>query len=169
MNAAQPRHSRCRGDAGVTLIEILVSIVILGLCVVSILVGTSTLPVAAGAHRQDTQIDIALKQWAEAIKAKGFISGNLCVSSSNNPYSVNQLTSANPKVLPVGFPNIGAAGLTADLPVVTTSIGGSSPVFSGCNANTAVLVRVQLTVHSTSTVPRTNGQTLQVVVAAVSP
>ena len=142
-----------------TFAEILVSIVILGICVTLILGGTASLPVAATVHRQDAQADLILRNWAEAIKAKGLTTAGLCTADEGNPYALGQLESYLPTA------GLSEVGFTISAPVVTTWDGVAPVAFAGCDASTARLAKVGLTVVSSDTVHPV-AQTLEVVVAA---
>src|SRR5262245_26502308 len=109
------RVVRARGDDGISLAEILVTIAILGVCVAVLLGGTTALPVATTVHRRDAQADAMLRNWAEAIKAKPFTSAELCTHDDTNPYSVATLRGGS--YLPAGFPD---PGFTVSAPDVTT-------------------------------------------------
>jgi len=149
---------RARGDDGVTLPEILISIAILGICVTALLAGTAALPGATTIHRRDAQADAMLRNWAEAIKAKGFISTGVCDAGDSNPYSIAALGS----YLPVPFPG---PGFTADPPVVKTWDGAATAAFQDCVATGATLARIGLTVRTTDTVHPVS-DSLEVVVAS---
>ncbi len=144
---------RARGDAGLTFTELLAAIMILGVCVVFLLGGTTFLPIAASTHRQDAQVDAMLRNWAEAVKAKGFdTSGGLCAPDT---YSIDALKSE--AYLPSDF---SLAGFTSSAPVVDTWDGST---FVPCSPGTALLARVGLTLTSSQTAHPVS-QSLEVVV-----
>jgi hypothetical protein len=144
-----------------TFAEILVSIVILGICVTFLLGGTASLPVAATVHRQDAQADLILRNWAEAIKAKGLTTTGLCAADESNPYAFSQLGN----YLPTPTDGLSDVGFTVSPPVVTTWDGVAPVAFAGCDPSTAKLAKVGLTVASSGNVHAV-AQTLEVVVAA---
>jgi hypothetical protein len=152
---------RARGDEGITLAEILVSIAILGVCVVFLLGGTISLPVATTVHRQQAQADAILRNWAEAIKAKGFVDSQelarLCTRGDSNPYAFDKLGGFLPT-------SLSTAGFDTDLQLVRTWNGDGSPAFDDCNKSNVKLVRVSLKVTATGTA-RPVSQSLDVVVA----
>jgi len=151
---------RARSEDGLTLTELLAAIVILGVCVVFLLGGTTFLPVAASTHRQDAQADAVLRNWAEAIKAKGLVAGTICVPDASNPYSIGSLQSGS--FLPSG---LDLAGFEAGSPVVKTWDGTATPAFQGCDdSGGARFARVGLTLTSAQTVHRVS-ESLEVVVA----
>jgi len=143
----QVRTVRARGDVGVTLPEILVAIAILGICVAALLAGTAALPGATPIHRRDAQADAMLRNWAEAIKAKGFTSTGMCAAGDANAYSVVSLQGGS--YLPAAFPD---ERFTAESPVVTTWDGATAPAFQSCVVSGATLARVGLTVRTTDMV-----------------
>lgn len=59
---------RERGDAGETLIEILMTVVILGTTVLAIVAALWTAISASAFHRQQTDADVAAKAYAEALR-----------------------------------------------------------------------------------------------------
>jgi prepilin-type N-terminal cleavage/methylation domain-containing protein len=145
-----------------TLIEVLVAIVILGVCVAALLGGTTALPVATTVHRQDAQADLILRNWAEAIKAKGLVTSKLCAGGDFSPYAFGNLVGLLPA-------NMSTAGFTLDPPVVMTwnpppGTAWSGTTFLPCNSSGALLARVQLTVTSTSPT-RPVSQSVEVVVS----
>jgi len=154
------RPVRAHGDDGLTFAEILVSIVILGVCVVFLLGGTASLPVAASTHRQDAQADTILRNWAEAIKAEGLVPGTICAADASNPYSIGALQSGS--FLPSNF---SIAGFDAHAPVVQTWDGTTTPAFQGCDdSGGARFARVGLTLTSAQSVHGVS-QSLELVVA----
>jgi prepilin-type N-terminal cleavage/methylation domain-containing protein len=174
MRGRLARPSRAHGEAGVTLPEILVSIVILGVCVVFLLGGTSALPIATSVHQEDAQADALLKQWAEAVQAKGLTTSNLCSTGNSNPYSVQSLVNGN--FLPSGFPAITVGGApthnyTASFthplqPVVTWTGTPTSPSNSCSAASSTTFARVGLTITWIGTT-RPASQSTDVVVSSV--
>jgi prepilin-type N-terminal cleavage/methylation domain-containing protein len=157
------RTVRSRGDDGMSLIEILVAIVILGVCVVALLGGTTALPVATTVHREDAQADLILRNWAEAVKAKGLVAPDkLCAPGNSNPYAFGNLTGFLPA-------NLLTTGFTVATPDVTTwnpppSTAWNGTTFVPCNAAGAVLARVHMTVTSANTT-RPVSQSVEVVVS----
>jgi type II secretory pathway pseudopilin PulG len=152
-----------------TLAEILVSIVILGICIAALLGGTTSLPVAATVHRRDAQAEALLRNWADAIKAKGFVNSQelarLCTFDDSNPYAFDKLGGYLPDHLSKdGFATSAPVVATWNEPDVATWNDGD-PVFDHCNKSKVKLVRVRLTVTDTSTV-RPVSQSLDVVVAS---
>jgi hypothetical protein len=146
-----------------TLAEILVSIVILGICVAALLGGTTSLPVAATVHRRDAQADLLLRNWADAIKAKGFVNSQelarLCTFDDSNPYAFDKLG---------GYlsDSLSKEGFITTLRAVATWSGGGNPTFDRCSkSNDVKLARVSLTVTAEGTV-RPVSQSLDVVVAS---
>jgi prepilin-type N-terminal cleavage/methylation domain-containing protein len=158
------RTLRARGDTGLTLVEILVAIVILGVCVVALLGGTTTLPVATTVHREDAQADLILRNWAEAVKAKGLVTSKLCAPGNFSPYAFGNLLGAG--LLP---PTLSTTGFNLSPPDVTTwnpppGTAWSGTVFQPCNSQGVVLANVHLAVSSAD-LSRPVSQSVEVVVA----
>jgi hypothetical protein len=152
--APEPQRRRAHGDAGLTFAEILVSLVILGVCVTVLLGGTTSLPVAATIHRRDAQADTILRNWAEAIKARGFVaSDRLC---DTDTYAIEELKTES--YLPTDFIY---PGFTTSVPAVDSWDG---TVFAPCGSGTPLLVRIHLTVTSVDAV-RPITHSLEVAVA----
>jgi len=64
---------RCaRDEAGSTLVELLVTLVILGIAFVTLLGGMFTAVTTSHRHRQQTVADSALRSFAEAVKVAGY-------------------------------------------------------------------------------------------------
>lgn len=73
-------------DVGETLIEIVISIVLLSIAVTMIILAVASSASFAVSHRTLTQTDVALKRAAEAIKAQAY------VASATPTYSLAALT-----------------------------------------------------------------------------
>jgi prepilin-type N-terminal cleavage/methylation domain-containing protein len=87
---------RCRrGERGETLVEILVSIVIIGICFAAILGGLTSSIFGSRVHREQATVETVLRSYAEATKAQVNRPGGYlpCASGYN-------ITSYNP---PSGF------------------------------------------------------------------
>jgi prepilin-type N-terminal cleavage/methylation domain-containing protein len=65
-------RARLRGDAGVTLIELLVTVVILGVVFVAILGGMATGMVVSDLHRKQATAETIIRSYAEAVKAAAY-------------------------------------------------------------------------------------------------
>ncbi len=99
---------RGRRDSGETLVEILFTIVIMGLTVTALVSSLATTGNAGNAHRVSVQADVVLRNYAEAAKA----AATQCASGQS-------LTVVYPTSLPSGFnAPTGASG--ACPPVGTT-------------------------------------------------
>ena len=66
---ARHLRARLRGDAGVTLVELLVTVVILGVDFVAILGGMATGMVVSDLHRKQATSETIIRSYAEAVKA----------------------------------------------------------------------------------------------------
>lgn len=60
-------------ERGTTLVELLVTIVILGLAIVALLGGLTTAVVVSDQHRQQGVTDAAVHSYAEAVAAQGYV------------------------------------------------------------------------------------------------
>lgn len=63
---------RRRGDAGETLIEILMSIAIMGVVLVGLIAGLTTAMLGADVHRHLTDVEIVARQYGEALVTKAY-------------------------------------------------------------------------------------------------
>lgn len=79
---------RTRGDVGETLVEIMLTIVIIGLTVTALLSGLATISNAGTAQRNGVRADVVLRDYAETTKA----ATQVCVASAT--YSVNYVPPA---------------------------------------------------------------------------
>lgn len=98
---------RARNDIGETLIEIVLTIVIIGLTVVALLSSLATVGNASSAQRISVQADVVIRNYAEAAKA----ATQTCVAGGT--YTV-----VYPGPLPAGFSPPTGAGTTC--PSVST-------------------------------------------------
>jgi Tfp pilus assembly protein PilE len=60
---------RARDDAGETLVEIVLTVVIIGLTVTALISGLATVSSASQSHRDDVRSDAVVRNYAEATKA----------------------------------------------------------------------------------------------------
>jgi type II secretory pathway pseudopilin PulG len=106
---------RTRGDVGETLIEVLFTIVIVGLTFSGLFLSLGTAGNAGNVQRASVQADVVLRNYAEATKA----AAQTCVA--NGKYTVTY-----PPPLPPGFTlsvtgtGAAAVGLPSACPDVTT-------------------------------------------------
>lgn len=75
-----------RSEEGETLIEVVISVMLLGIAVTMIILSVSTSADLSIGHRTLTQTDVALKRAAEAVKAQTY------VASATPTYSLAGLT-----------------------------------------------------------------------------
>ena len=73
--AADGHDGDCHdGERGATLVELLVTVVILGLAVVALLAGLSTAIIVSDQHRQQAVAGAAVHSFAEAVTAATYVS-----------------------------------------------------------------------------------------------
>ena len=78
---------RCRGDAGVSLVELMVTIIILGLAATVLVGGMGTAILASDGHRKAATADTVARDYGEALKL--FVAQRTGVNwCSTTPYAV---------------------------------------------------------------------------------
>lgn len=129
---------RDRGDQGVTLVEVLVSIVILGIAGVAILAGIQMSIVASDLHRKQSTGGAYARSYAEAIQ--DYLTAdpaNWVPCAPANTYDFSDLPVAD---RPAEWPG-GYTGLhIASTPLV--AYDGDSG--STCTTDTAILIRIEV-------------------------
>jgi prepilin-type N-terminal cleavage/methylation domain-containing protein len=87
---ARQLRAHLRGDAGVTLIELLVTVVILGVVFVAVLGGMATGMVVSDLHRKQATSETIIRGYAEAVKAASYTvcAGTAAYAASAVGYSV---------------------------------------------------------------------------------
>ncbi len=63
------RESRIRADLGESLVEIVITVVIIGITVTALLSGLGSAAAAGNAHKVGVQADTAMRNYAEAVKS----------------------------------------------------------------------------------------------------
>ncbi|HLB78506.1 MAG TPA: prepilin-type N-terminal cleavage/methylation domain-containing protein, partial [Candidatus Dormibacteraeota bacterium] len=95
--AAPCRMDSLRGRQGMTFIEVLIAVALLGVIVVTMMAGLSSIALATGHHRQQTTLELLVRSEAEYLKSQAYI----------------------PKPPPAGsYQNLSAAGYTFSAPSV---------------------------------------------------
>lgn len=130
-----PTPAASRSEAGVTLIELLITVVILGIAFAVIVGGMMTSIIGSDVHRKGATAGTVLQSYAEAIKAAPYApapSSN-CAAEMTSAYQTPAGFST-----PTGFtPSIGTFGYWS----ATTATFGTA-----CPASDGGLQRIQLTV-----------------------
>lgn len=80
-----PNKPRASGEAGETLLELLVSITILGVAVIAIASGLAGTVMVSSLHRQQSDAQRALRNYAESLESGSY---NPCTSTSAASYSL---------------------------------------------------------------------------------
>ncbi len=110
---------RNRGDVGETLVEIMLTVVIIGLTITALLSSLATVGNATNAQRKSVQIDVVMRNYAEATKA----ATQTCVVGGT--YTV-----LYPVALPAGFTISGAGSTCPAAPttpqLLTLTVNGPS-------------------------------------------
>lgn len=75
-----------KGDAGYSLIEVLVAIAILGTCVVALVTGLAASIVASDRHKQEAQVESVLHSAVEKVKDPVGVAHVACATTSQNTY-----------------------------------------------------------------------------------
>jgi len=83
--------SRYRGEAGETLVELLITVSILGIAVVTLLVGLATAVRFSGTHRTYANTDVALGAAAESVKSAAPVDCPLSATAYNAALSSGNL------------------------------------------------------------------------------
>jgi len=102
-----PDLERGTGDAGTTLIEILMAVILVGIAFVALLAGLSTVALGSDIHRQQADAEVVLTSAAEHLKAPEVLH-QPCAEPDNPIY----LAAARSAVVPPGW----------DLPTSTINI-----------------------------------------------
>ena len=80
-------HRRCRNDDGVSLIEMLVAVMIMGTAVITLVTGMSGIVNSAGQTRQDTTAAFVVRDYAEAVEQAATATGAWCSASYTVSYT----------------------------------------------------------------------------------
>lgn len=88
MTAADPVQGteRPRGEVGDTLVEIVVTVMIMSVAVVAIIAGIASAISLSGLHRSQADVSAALVSAAETIKAQGYDGCCKFVSTASTPH-----------------------------------------------------------------------------------
>jgi type II secretory pathway pseudopilin PulG len=143
---------RTRAEAGETLVEVLVSVVILGLAGVAVMAGLGLSAKASDIHRKETTSGAYVRSYAEAIE-------NYVATLSSNNYKPCAVVNAY---------NVSAVTATLNLPSGYTatqdaakSVGPNGVAAAGCSSDTGLQ---QLTLHVASPDSGVANETLVIIV-----
>src|ERR1700694_5613464 len=81
------RSRRGRGERGSTLVELLIATSIMGIAIVALLVGTTTLETLSASNRQSTTTGIVARDYAEALALATSQPGVFCAASYTVTYT----------------------------------------------------------------------------------
>ena len=84
---------RCQGDEGLTLVELLVSITIIGVAAAAMVGGMFTYTAASGTHRSQADVQLELRRYAEAIANTAYT--NACTPTVRTSYTPTGYTAAS--------------------------------------------------------------------------
>jgi Tfp pilus assembly protein PilV len=123
------------GQQGETLLELLVSVAIMGTAFVAILAGIGTTLIATDSHRQEATAETVLRSYAERIQDPADVAYVDCATTASY---------ANP----VGF-SLPASGWSASVTSVLAWQGDTPPTFAAsCPSPDTGLQQLTLTVQS---------------------
>lgn len=128
MTTRRPRRS----EAGTTLVEVLITVMILGVGFVAVLGGMGTSFALSAFHREQARTEPEVRRLAEAVKA--------------TPYA----TACPAAYTKAGIGFTAGARYTVDEPVVVDYLDESSGASAGCSTATPRLQVVRLTVTSST-------------------
>jgi prepilin-type N-terminal cleavage/methylation domain-containing protein len=118
-------------DGGFTLVEVLMSLLILGIAFSGILTGLATNAIGSNVHRKHTNAETALRSWAESVSQASY---QTACTTAVTSYSAATLA-------------VNLSGYTAS-PVTLVSTTAGSTAWGGSCTNAAALQKVTLTVTS---------------------
>jgi prepilin-type N-terminal cleavage/methylation domain-containing protein len=85
-------------DAGVTLIEVLIAVVIISTAVVGLITGIMTAVRASDIHRREARSEVALRQYVENIEAGAYIP---CPTATTSSFPVQTIDTYELRVIAV--------------------------------------------------------------------
>ena len=127
-------------ESGFTLVEVLVSLVILGVAFAGILAGLGTAVQGSDRHRRTASAETALRTWADAVEAAPYQTS--CATAASTSYTVTG----------VGVSSLIGSNVPAAITIQSATAGSST--FGAC-ANGASMQKVTLVMRS----PDWNGTT----------
>jgi prepilin-type N-terminal cleavage/methylation domain-containing protein len=120
-----------RSEAGLTLIELLVTVMVMGIAVVALVGGMGTSIIASDLHRKQAKAEAEVRRYAEAVKAEA-----TCTASCSTAYTATAVD-----YTPV-------AGHTAGTPTVRCHAVDFTSSTSPCDTASAGVQVVTLSVSS---------------------
>jgi type II secretory pathway pseudopilin PulG len=134
---------RVRGEHGETLLELLITVMILGTAIVAVLAGIAVAANISDEHKKEVGVEVVLRDYAEAVAGSTY---NGCAVPTNIAYTA-----------PTGY------ALSA--PVVTGCYDGTSTSGGYGATGTGGVVRLRLEAHSSDPVssPHFRTKTVEVV------
>jgi len=135
-------------ERGETLVELIVAIAILGIAFAAILGGLATGVFASSANRSQTDADIALRAWADAVRDSTYDMTDGCTPTGYSWASLNAATALPlpADLSPPASPTITAVSLTQAFSSWKSEV---PPVTADCD--NAYLQRIILTIQSKDT------------------
>lgn len=83
------------GEAGITLVELLVAVAIMSIAFVALLSAMGTAIIVSDIHRRQSTAESLLGSWAETLKAKSYVS-NPSTNQTTGEYSYKVVIGADP-------------------------------------------------------------------------
>lgn len=127
-------------ERGETLVEILVTVVIMGTAFVAILLGVATTFMATDTHRQEATAEGVLRSYAERIKDPRDVPYVDCTTDPDPAAGYDAAARAAGFELPSGF--------SAEITAVAFWDGANPPTFGGCPGEDHGVQRIDLRVQS---------------------
>ena len=142
---------RRRGESGETLLELLITVMILGTAIVSVLAGIAVAVNSSDESKKDVGVEVVLRDYAEAVIGFQYLG----CPANGQPYN-----------LPVTFPYKAPSGYALSTPVSTGCYDPANDTYGGAVDKGAV--RLRLEAHSTDSPssPHFRTKTLEIVKSA---
>lgn len=109
-----PPGTAGHGESGETLLEVVIAVMVVGIAIVTLIGGLTTLVLASGVHKRQALAEVELRKYAEVVKAAPW---------STTGYTATNVGYAAPAGLAVLDPRcVAASGSTVAAPCATTGV-----------------------------------------------